>query len=81
MRVNDEIAKTREKYRQKRVAPSSEKVKRIEAPRGDVKEYFTIFFNIMKREILFKLGIQKPEDKRIEEKKQEYYDFMEMYFK
>lgn len=92
MSINDEINKTREKYRQKRIAsPQNNQRKRI-PPSHQIPvtrqnviavalEYITICFNIMKRDILFKVGMQKPDDEKRELMKREYEDFMEMYFK
>lgn len=84
MSVNDDIAKARETYRKKKL-PAGEQPKQIapvsSANRGEsIKEYFTIFFTIMKRDIRTTLGLKTPEDEKQDVVKQEYFDFMEAHF-
>lgn len=85
MSVNDEIVKAREIYRKKKTPVTGELPKQIaavsSAKRGEsIKEYFTIFFTIMKRDITSALGFKTPEDEKQDVVKQEYFDFMEAHF-
>jgi hypothetical protein len=84
MSVEDEIKKAKEVYRKKK-NPELKGVperKQLAAPKqkSEFAEYLTIFFNIMKRDIIFKLGLQTRSDKKKETMKQEYNDFMEAHF-
>lgn len=84
MSVNDDIAKARETYRKKKL-PAGEPPKQIATPSSgnlgeSIKEYFTIFFTIMKRDIRTTLGLKTPEDEKQDVVKQEYFDFMEAHF-
>jgi len=88
MSVDDEIKKAKDVYRKKKnpsigAAPDRKQIAAPKSSKGmgnGIKEYVTVFFNIMKRDIIFRLGIQSNVDEQKEIMKEEYMDFMEAHF-
>lgn len=88
MSVEDEIKKAKEVYRKKKnpaMITSRQEQKQLSAlpapkPTNSFKDYLTVFFNIMKRDIIFRLGIQSDKDEQKEVMREEYTDFMEAHF-
>jgi hypothetical protein len=88
MSVEDEIKKAKEVYRKKKnpvLITSRQDQKQLSAspapkPTNSIKDYLTVFFNIMKRDIIFRLGIQSDKDEQKETMREEYTDFMEAHF-
>ena len=77
--VKDEIEKTRMRYRQKKAGAPISIEEGQHKPSFNFSEYMSIFLNIMKRDIMIKLGVE--EYKKRERMKQEYNDFMERFGK
>ena len=77
--VKDEIEKTRMRYRQKKTGAPISIEEGQHKPSFNFSKYMSIFLNIMKRDIMIKLGVE--EYKKRERMKQEYNDFMERFGK
>lgn len=86
MSVEEEIRKTKLKYHSKKGEPQKQEVAvtrasvRKQSIKDGVAEYITIFLNIMKRDIMIKLGINKENEAKKIQMKEDYDNFMERFF-
>lgn len=93
MSVAEEIERAREKYRQKKIQPSTDQnaaQKRLTQTLGvparrdksiisTFGEYLHTYMKVFRKDIRFRLGIQTKSDEEIEQMKMVYNDFMERF--